>query len=97
MNPARTGENRYVEIGPGSPRDGRTYRASLTLIEGAALDERLDQVAATVCGNDPRTKDQRRTDALMGMSNARRRACNAVCGSADCPATAARTSRWVRW
>jgi hypothetical protein len=31
--------------------------------DAAVLDQRLDALAATVCDNDPRTKDQRRADA----------------------------------
>jgi hypothetical protein len=81
--PAR--DNRYVEIGPGAPGMANVW-ASLTLTEGAALDERIDQVAATVCGNDPRTKDERRADAVMAMSNHETRL-QCGCGSSDCPAS----------
>ena len=35
--------------------------------DGAALDQRLDALAATVCDNDPRTKQQRRADAMRGV------------------------------
>ncbi len=83
--PCRTRQNRYVEIGPGAPGMANLW-ASLTLIEGAALDERVDQVSATVCGNDPRTKDERRTDALMAMSNHPTRL-QCGCGESDCPAS----------
>jgi hypothetical protein len=81
--PAR--ENRYVEIGPGAPGMANVW-GSLTLTEGAALDERIDQVAATVCGNDPRTKDERRADALIALSNHQTRL-QCGCGSSDCSAS----------
>jgi hypothetical protein len=51
--------------------------------DGAALDARLNQLADTVCGNDPRTKDQRRADALGALAaGATQLAC--TCGGADC-------------
>ena len=37
--------------------------AHIRAADGAALDQRLDALAATVCDNDPRTKPQRRADA----------------------------------
>ncbi|WP_328355851.1 HNH endonuclease [Mycobacterium sp. NBC_00419] len=53
--------------------------------DAAALDTRLDGLAGTVCGDDPRTVEQRRADALgalaVGMD---RLACR--CGNPDCPA-----------
>ena len=53
--------------------------------DAAALDNRLDALARTVCADDPRTVDQRRADALgalaVGMD---RLACR--CGRAECPA-----------
>jgi Domain of unknown function (DUF222) len=49
----------------------------------------LDALAATVCDNDPRSKDQRRADAMAAM--ARREATLACrCGLDDCPAAAER-------
>ena len=44
--PRATSDNRYVDIGPGTPGMANVW-GSLTLTEGAALDERIDQVAAT--------------------------------------------------
>jgi len=82
--PRPSRDNRYVEIGPGSPGMANVW-GSLTLIEGAALDDRIDQVADTVCRDDPRTKDQRRADALIAMSNQQSRL-ECGCGAADCAA-----------
>lgn len=39
-------------------------RGFLRCMDGRALDERLDALAATVCPNDPRTQPQRRADAI---------------------------------
>ena len=40
----------------------------------ALLDATLDALAATVCDNDPRTKEQRRADALRAVVAPRKRA-----------------------
>jgi hypothetical protein len=39
----------------------------LPTVDAATLDKRLDQVAGAVCRNDPRTKAQRRADALIAL------------------------------
>ncbi|HEY2198954.1 MAG TPA: HNH endonuclease signature motif containing protein [Mycobacterium sp.] len=50
-----------------------------------ALDARLDALAATVCDADPRTRNQRRADALAALTvGADRLACR--CGQPHCPA-----------
>ncbi|KPN48499.1 hypothetical protein AN931_18250, partial [Mycobacterium intracellulare subsp. chimaera] len=50
-----------------------------------ALDRRLDALAATVCAHDPRTREQRRADALGALAaDADRLACR--CGRPDCAA-----------
>ena len=53
--------------------------------DGAVLDERLDQMAATVCAADPRTREQRRADALGALALGRDRL-GCRCGTGDCPA-----------
>ncbi|ORB63288.1 HNH endonuclease signature motif containing protein, partial [Mycobacterium scrofulaceum] len=53
--------------------------------DGHALDKRLDGLAATVCAHDPRTREQRRADALGALAaGAQRLGCR--CGRADCAA-----------
>lgn len=53
--------------------------------DALAFDQRLDELAATVCPCDPRTKDERRADALRALTaGAGTMACE--CGSPDCPA-----------
>jgi hypothetical protein len=55
--------------------------------DGQALDQRLTALAATVCGHDPRTRDQRRADALGALAaGADRLGCR--CGRSDCAARA---------
>jgi hypothetical protein len=50
-----------------------------------AVDARLDALADTVCGHDPRTRQQRRADALGALAaGAQRLACG--CGRTDCAA-----------
>jgi len=54
--------------------------------DALAFDRRLSELAATVCPSDPRTKDQRRADALAALTaGAATMACE--CGSPECPAT----------
>jgi hypothetical protein len=53
--------------------------------DAAALDQRLDELAATVCADDPRTVRQRRADAL-GPLAAGASTMPCLCGSDDCPA-----------
>lgn len=58
---------------------------TLFVHDATALDRRLDALAATTCDADPRTRDQRRADALGTLaSGADRLSCR--CGLSDCPA-----------
>lgn len=55
--------------------------------DGLALDKRLDELAGSVCAADPRTRAQRRADALGALAaGARGLVCG--CGVAGCPAVA---------
>lgn len=77
-------EDRWVSI-----TDTEAGMAELTArlfdTTGKALDKRLDQLAATVCDADPRTRDQRRSDALEALvTGAERLGCR--CGNSECPA-----------
>ena len=57
----------------------------LASTDAAAVDKRLDAMAATVCADDPRTVEQRRADALGALAAGMDRlACR--CASAQCPA-----------
>ena len=53
--------------------------------DAQAVDQRLDALAATVCADDPRTRNQRRADAMGALAvGADRLACR--CARLDCPA-----------
>ena len=82
--PGQRSEDRYVEIDPtGSGLAG--IWAQLHATDGAALDHKLDALAETVCSADPRTKKQRRADALGALA-AGAAAMRCQCGSPDCSA-----------
>jgi hypothetical protein len=58
--------------------------------DAAAFDQKLTQLAATVCPEDPRTTAQRRADALAPLAaGAETMAC--TCGSDTCPRSQAPT------
>ncbi|ORA96434.1 hypothetical protein BST30_28645, partial [Mycobacterium mantenii] len=58
---------------------------SLLAPDAHALDKRLDALAATVCAHDPRSREQRRADALGALAGgADRLGCR--CGRRDCAA-----------
>ncbi len=88
--PPNEAEERFVQIDPASPGK-TTVWANLDAIDGAALDQRLDALARTVCGNDPRTHDQRRADAVGPLARLQAHLpCR--CGLPDCPATQTRAA-----
>jgi hypothetical protein len=82
--PGQRTEDRYVEVAPTDAGMAGVW-AQLHGTDGVALDKKLDVLAGTVCASDPRTKRQRRADALgalvAGLSVMR---CD--CGSPDCSA-----------
>ena len=58
----------------------------LHITDAHAVDARLDALAATVCAADPRTRNQRRADAMGALAiGADRLACG--CSRPDCPAS----------
>ncbi|UNB54335.1 HNH endonuclease signature motif containing protein [Mycolicibacterium sp. YH-1] len=60
--------------------------ATLFAHDAKALDQRLHALAGTVCAQDPRTRDQRRADALGALAvGADRLAC--LCGQPHCDPT----------
>ena len=88
-------DDRHVEIGP--TRDGLAeFWGAVRAPDAAALDRRLDQLAASVCRDDSRTKRQRRADALAALT-AGQSAMQCDCGSPACPArdTAAESAQVV--
>ena len=85
---ARTQYRADRQVSIGVRTDGLCeLSGSLLQPDGIALDERLDALAGTVCPNDPRTRDQRRADALGALAAcADRLGCR--CGRPDCAAGA---------
>jgi Domain of unknown function (DUF222) len=90
----RTKRQRDREIYVGEPHDGLCeLSGSLLSPDAHALDTRLSGLAATVCEHDPRTRDQRRADALGALAagadrlgcRCRRRDCTAGTRRAACP------------
>jgi Domain of unknown function (DUF222) len=65
--PGDRNDVRYVEIGPIDAGLAGVW-AKLHAVDGAALDRKLDALAATVCRDDPRTKAQRRADAVGALA-----------------------------
>jgi len=60
-----------------------TLWATLFATDADAFDQRLDAIAATVCEHDPRTRDQRRSDAFGAIGHGQDRlAC--LCGNQHC-------------
>jgi hypothetical protein len=89
VRPPRLDEaSRYVDVVSHPSAMGRVVLSgNLNAVDGAALTQRLAALAATVCANDPRTKDQRRADAVGPLSRLEATlACQ--CGLDDCPAAA---------
>ncbi|MGV0771239.1 HNH endonuclease signature motif containing protein [Mycobacterium syngnathidarum] len=77
-------EERFVQIEAGSPGKATVW-ANVDAVDGAALNQRLDAVAATVCEHDPRTHEQRRADAVGPVARGQAQlACR--CGRQDCAA-----------
>ena len=86
---ASKSRDRHVEVVAAADGSGlASVEGVLFAHDGAVLDARLAALAATVCENDPRTLDQRRSDALAALgalgAGAERLTCG--CGADDCPA-----------
>jgi hypothetical protein len=80
--------DRYFDVTPSEDGSGLdTVEGVLYGPDGAALRQRIAAMTAGVCANDPRTIDQRRSDAMGAVARgADRLAC--ACGGPDCPAAA---------
>jgi hypothetical protein len=81
----RRGDREFSIWGDG---DGLTeVFGRLMTTDAHAVDARLDALAATVCADDPRTRNQRRADAMGALAaGAVRLTCR--CGQPQCPAAA---------
>ncbi|MGW4096271.1 HNH endonuclease signature motif containing protein [Mycobacterium sp. NPDC004974] len=88
--PPDVAEERFVQIEAGSPGKATVW-ANLDAVDGAALDQRLNALAATVCEHDPRTHEQRRADAVGPLARLEAQLpCR--CGLPDCPAAQKRAA-----
>ena len=82
----RTDRRTDREVWFGDLGDGLSeIHGSLLTPQAHALDKRLTALAATVCEHDPRSREQRRADALGALAaGAERLGCQ--CGRGDCAA-----------
>ena len=79
---------RHVDVVDAANGTGVSYlQATLLSQDGAALDQRLEAMAGAVCAADPRTLDQRRSDALGALGHGADRL-QCLCGKLDCDAAA---------
>ncbi|MBI3691241.1 MAG: DUF222 domain-containing protein, partial [Mycolicibacterium aromaticivorans] len=88
---ARTADDvRHIEITPGTDGLAEIW-GRVRATDAAAFDQRLNQLGASVCRDDPRTARQRRADALGAWSAGDpTMQCDCECG--DCPARADSTN-----
>lgn len=76
---------RHADVNHAKDGSGMAYiEAVLFGHHAATLDARLDELAHSVCDGDPRTIDQRRSDA-MGALGAKADRLRCECGVPDCP------------
>ncbi len=81
---AEVAKGRYVEIDT-TDSGMAAVTGNVLATDGKALDRRLDELAGCVCDADPRTREQRRADALGALAaGTDRLVCG--CGSAGCSA-----------
>jgi hypothetical protein len=75
--------SRTVEFGSPADVAGITSMwARLHAPDAAVIEQRVEELARSVCDNDPRSIGERRADALTALANCTELAC--TCGQADC-------------
>ena len=75
--------DRHVTFG--ESRNGMVeFWGALHATDAAALDQKLDEIAATVCATDTRTKAQRRADVLSALASGPAQL-SCECAAKDCP------------
>jgi uncharacterized protein DUF222 len=80
---SRAGSQRDVQFGSPSDEAGfMTMWARVYATDGAAIQQRVEQMAHSVCEADPRTADERRADALAPAITHTDFVCH--CGQPDC-------------
>jgi len=82
-------EDRHIEFG--ESRNGMVeFWGALRASDAALLDGTLAGLADRICATDPRTKRQRRADALAALADGTSKL-SCECGAPDCPAADAAT------
>lgn len=80
---ASSERDRYLSVA--AQADGTAQvRGRITATAAAAFDQRISQLAMSVCAKDSRTVDQRRADALSALTEGRGLSCD--CVQPNCPA-----------
>ncbi|WAJ46305.1 HNH endonuclease signature motif containing protein [Mycobacterium sp. Aquia_216] len=79
--------DRYFQVTPMDPGMA-LINGTVFATTGQALDRRLDELARTVCADDPRTIGQLRADALGALAAGHDRL-TCGCDGADCPTASA--------
>ncbi|ABM14560.1 MULTISPECIES: HNH endonuclease signature motif containing protein [Mycolicibacterium] len=88
--PPEAKDNRYFDVTPDVP--GMAFAGGLlNARDAAALDQRLEAIAATVCSNDPRSHNNLRADAAGALGRGES-TLTCECGAEDCPAAVLRES-----
>lgn len=77
-------DSRHIRISPHHSGLAEIF-GDVRTPDAVAFDRHLDELAATVCPSDPRTKEQCRADALSALA-ARATTMACECGSPECPA-----------
>ncbi|OMC33014.1 hypothetical protein A5740_12180, partial [Mycobacterium sp. GA-1841] len=89
--PPQVDEGRHFTVEAGTIPGMAMVWGHLRVGDAAALDQRLDALAATVCPDDPRTLDQRRADAAGALARLQDHL-PCLCRSQDCPAAGTRAA-----
>jgi Domain of unknown function (DUF222) len=77
--------SRTLEFGSPSDAPGMSSMwARMYAPDAALIQQRVEQMARSVCEADPRTLAERRADALVALAAGTELAC--ACGQSDCPA-----------
>ncbi|WP_443678396.1 DUF222 domain-containing protein [Mycolicibacterium senegalense] len=88
--PPDLAQDRFVQVDPGRP-GAATIWANVAAEDAAALDQRLDAIADTVCEHDPRSRERRRAEAIGPLARFEAHlVCR--CGRDDCPAAQKRAA-----
>ncbi|OMC38084.1 hypothetical protein A5740_03100, partial [Mycobacterium sp. GA-1841] len=89
--PPQVDEGRHFTVEAGTIPGMAMVWGHLRVGDAAAIDQRLDALAATVCPDDPRTLDQRRADAAGALARLQDHL-PCLCRSQDCPAAGTRAA-----